>query len=84
MIALSFSIFAMIGVFYLIPMLFLWLALRRSYQTGSMTREDVVGLFPFTFLPLINFFVFIWIIKEVLLDLHLYNRLINLIIGEKK
>jgi hypothetical protein len=84
MIALYFSIFAIIGAFYLVPMLFLWLALRRGYQSGSMSKEDVIGLFPFTFLPLINFFVFIWIIKEFLSGLHFYNRFISFIIGEKK
>ncbi len=77
-------ILTLFGIFYLIPMLFLWLALRRAYQAGSMTREDVEGLFPFTFLPLINFLVFVWILKEFLFQLGLYNRLIRFIIGEKK
>ena len=77
-------ILALFGFFYLIPMLFLWLSLRRAYQSDSMKREDVEGLFPFTFLPMVNFLVFVWILKEALSEFNLYTRFIRFIIGEKK
>ena len=72
-----------VGYFYVIPMLFLWLILRRAVKNGVMTFEDAEGLFPFSLLPILNFMVFVWIIKESLRDLHLYNRFIKFILGEK-
>ena len=72
-----------VGYFYLIPMLFLWLVLRSSIKRGIMTFEDAEGLFPFSLLPVLNFMVSIWILKEALKDLHLYNRFIKFILGEK-
>lgn len=72
-----------LGYFYVIPMLFLWLMLRRAIKSGIMTFEDAEGLFPFSLLPVVNFMVFVWILKESLKDLHLYNRFIKFILGEK-
>ena len=72
-----------VGYFYVIPMLFLWLILRRAVKNGVMTFEDAEGLFPFSLLPVLNFMVFVWILKESLKDLHLYNRFIKFILGEK-
>jgi hypothetical protein len=72
-----------VGYFYVIPMLFLWLILRRAVKNGVMTFEDAEGLFPFSLLPVLNFMVFVWILKESLRDLHLYNRFIKFILGEK-
>jgi len=72
-----------VGYFYVIPMLFLWLILRRAVKNGVMTFEDAEGLFPFSLLPVLNFIVFVWILKESLRDLHLYNRFIKFILGEK-
>ena len=72
-----------VGYFYVIPMLSLWLILRRAVKNGVMTFEDAEGLFPFSLLPVLNFMVFVWILKESLRDLHLYNRFIKFILGEK-
>lgn len=72
-----------VGYFYVIPMLFLWLILRRAVKNGVMTFDDAEGLFPFSLLPVLNFMVFVWILKESLKDLHLYNRFIKFILGEK-
>ena len=74
---------AIFSYFYIIPMLFLWLMLRRAIKIGIMTFEDAEGLFPFSLLPVVNFMVFVWILKESLKDLHLYNRFIKFILGEK-
>ena len=74
---------AIFSYFYIIPMLFIWLMLRRAIRKGIMTFEDGEGLFPFSLLPVLNFMVFIWILKEGLRDLHLYNRFIKFILGEK-
>jgi hypothetical protein len=72
-----------LGYFYIIPMLFIWLILRRAVKNNVMKFEDAEGLFPFSLLPVINFMVFVWILKEGLKDLHLYNRFIKFILGEK-
>ena len=74
----------MLSFFYLLPMLFLWLALRSSFQRGVMTRDDAEGLFPFTLMPILNFIVTIYIFKEALADIKFYNKLMNIILGEKK
>jgi hypothetical protein len=77
-------ILALFGMFYLIPMLFLWLALRRAYQSGSMSKMDVEDLFPLTLVPLLNSIAFFWILKELLFDAKLYSKFVHFIIGEKK
>ena len=77
-------ILALFGIFYLIPMLFLWLALRRAYQSGSMSKNDVEDLFPLTFIPLLNSVAFFWMLKEILFDFKFYNKFVHFIIGEKK
>jgi hypothetical protein len=65
-------------------MLFLWLALRSAYQREVMTRDDAKGLFPFTLMPILNFIVTIYIFKETLSEAKFYNKLMNIILGEKK
>jgi hypothetical protein len=65
-------------------MLFLWLALRSAYQREVMTRDDAEGLFPFTLMPILNFIVTIYIFKETLSEAKFYNKLMNIILGEKK
>jgi hypothetical protein len=77
-------IFSILSFFYLLPMLFLWLALRSAYQREVMTRDDAEGLFPFTLMPILNFIVTIYIFKETLSEAKLYNKLMNIILGEKK
>jgi hypothetical protein len=77
-------ILTLFGLFYLIPTLFLWLALRRGYQSGTVSKKDVEDLFPLTLIPILNLIAFTWIAKELLFGLKFYNRIINLIIGEKK
>ena len=77
-------IFSVLSFFYLLPMLTLWLALRRSYQRKVMSRDDAEGLFPFTLMPILNFIVTIYIFKEALADIKFYNKLMSLILGEKK
>ena len=77
-------IFSVIGFFYLLPMLTLWLALRRACQRNVMTRDDAEGLFPFTLMPILNFIVTIYIFKEALANIKFYNKLMNIILGEKK
>lgn len=77
-------ILALFGLFYLIPMLILWLALRSACQRKVMTRDDAEGLFPFTLMPILNFIVTIYIFKEALADIKIYKKLMNIIIGEKK
>jgi hypothetical protein len=77
-------IFSILSFFYLLPMLFLWLALRSAYQREVMTRDDAEGLFPFTLMPILNFIVTIYIFKETLSEAKFYNKLINIILGEKK
>ncbi len=72
------------GYFYLIPTLFLWLVLRRAYKNGTMTREDAEGIFPLTLMPVLNFFVFIWILKEFVSEFKPYNWIMKIILGEKK
>ncbi len=77
-------IFSILSFFYLLPMLFLWLALRSAYQREVMTRDDAEGLFPFTLMPILNFIVTIYIFKETLSEAKFYNKLMNIILGEKK
>jgi hypothetical protein len=77
-------ILAMFGLFYLIPMLILWLALRNAYHKEVMTRDDAEGLFPFTLMPIINFIVTIYIFKEAVSDIKFYSKIMNVILGEKK
>ncbi len=72
-----------LGYFYVVPMLFIWLILRRAVKNNVMKFEDAEGVFPFSLLPVVNFMVFVWILKETLKDLNLYNRLIKFILGEK-
>lgn len=77
-------ILTLFGLFYLVPTLFLWLALRRGYQSEALSKKDAEDLFPLTLIPFLNLIAFAWITKELLFDLKFYNRIINFIIGEKK